>query len=202
VVPLPVPEVVGVFERLTGIDIPKAVRSVTLDSPTAPADTAFGTLVAPRIVAPFHSHHFNFRLDVDVDGRTNTFVLGRLKTVDLTGSPRKSVWVLDEDTLAREKDARLDDPEDVWRVVNPARRNARGYNTGYLLVGSRGAAGQWVMKRVQPKRVPVSPPESSVIDRRQQPEASCPSKAESRAAPPVLFVLPAATRTPPVKLGE
>ena len=117
---------------LTGIDIPKGVRSTTLSDPTAGADTAFGTLVAPRIVAPFHSHHFNFRLDLDVDGRNNSFVLGRLKTVEVQGSPRKSVWILDEDVLRREKDARLDEP-DVWKVVNPGRKNARGYNTGYVL---------------------------------------------------------------------
>jgi primary-amine oxidase len=117
---------------LTGIDIPKGVRSTTLSDPTAAADTAFGTLVAPRIVAPFHSDHFNFRLDVDVDGRSNSFVLGRLKTLNVQGSPRKSVWVLDEETLTREKDARLDEP-DVWKVVSTSQKNARGYPTSFVL---------------------------------------------------------------------
>ena len=117
---------------LTGIDIPKGVRSTTLYDPTAAADTAFGTLVAPQIVAPFHSHFFNFRLEVDVDGRNNSFVLGRLKTLNVQGSPRKSVWVLDEEVLAREKDARLDEP-DVWKVVSGSRKNALGYPTGFVL---------------------------------------------------------------------
>ena len=49
------------------------------------------------------------------------------------GSPRKSVWVLEKRLLAREKDARLDEPDDVWRVINPRRKNARGYHTGYVL---------------------------------------------------------------------
>jgi primary-amine oxidase len=40
---------------LTGIDIPKGVRSTRLGDATAAADTEFGTLVAPRLVAPFHS---------------------------------------------------------------------------------------------------------------------------------------------------
>jgi len=48
---------------------------------------------------------------VDVDGRNNSFVLGKLKTLNVQGSPRKSVWVLDEEVLAREKDARLDEPD-------------------------------------------------------------------------------------------
>jgi primary-amine oxidase len=119
---------------LTGIDIPRAVLSTTIGDRTGSADTAHGTLVAPRLVAPYHSHHFNFRLDLDIDGRGNRFVLGRLTTrTDLPGSPRKSVWVLDETTLTRERDARLDDPDDVWRVVNPGRKNAQGYHTGYVL---------------------------------------------------------------------
>ena len=118
---------------LTGIDILKGVRSVTLKDKTAAADTAHGTLVAPRLVAPLHSHHFNFRLDLDVDGPENSFVRGRLTTQDVVGSPRKSVWVVEETILAREQDARLDDSGDVWKVVNPAKRNALGHNTGYVL---------------------------------------------------------------------
>jgi primary-amine oxidase len=117
---------------LTGIDIPKAVRSTRVSGSGGSADTAFGTLVAPRLVAPFHSHHFNFRLDLDVDGRNNSFTLGRLKTIEVDG-PRTSVWVLEEQVLTREQDARLDEPDDVWKVVNPSRKNAQGYPTGYRL---------------------------------------------------------------------
>ena len=36
----------------------------------------FGTLVAPEPGRPNHSHHFNFRLDLDIDGRNNSFMLG------------------------------------------------------------------------------------------------------------------------------
>lgn len=119
---------------LTGINIPKAVLSATIADGSGPSDTAYGTLVAPRLVAPHHSHHFNFRLDLDIDGRNNSFVLGKLKTrTDLGGSPRKSVWVLDDTVLARERDARLNDHGDLWRVINPNRKNALGYDTGYLL---------------------------------------------------------------------
>jgi primary-amine oxidase len=119
---------------LTGIDIPKAVRSTTIQDRSGPADTAHGALVAPHLVAPYHSHHFNFRLDLDIDGRSNSFVRGRLATrTDLRGSPRKSVWVLEDTVLPSERSARLDDDGGIWRVVNPGRRNALGYNTGYVL---------------------------------------------------------------------
>jgi primary-amine oxidase len=118
---------------LTGIDAAKGVRSATLASPGAADDTRFGALVAPNLVATNHSHHFNFRLDLDVDGQANSFMLGRLKTVNAAHSPRKSVWVLDEERLAREQDGQLDDDNTVWKVINPSRRNANGYNTGYVV---------------------------------------------------------------------
>jgi len=118
---------------LTGIDAAKGVRSTSLASPTAAADTRFGALVAKNLVATNHSHHFNFRLDLDVDGPNNSFMLGRLKTIDLDHNPRNSVWVVDEQRINREQDAQLDDDHSIWRVINPAKRNANGYNTGYVV---------------------------------------------------------------------
>ncbi len=115
---------------LTGIDAPRSVVADTLGD-GAP-ETEFGALVSPNLVAINHSHHFNFRLDVDVDGRNNSFVLGQLKERPAPG-PRKSVWVLDETVLRREADAQLDEKNSLWRVVNPHRHNARGYETGFLV---------------------------------------------------------------------
>jgi len=93
---------------------------------------------SPRCSCPTRTptctgHHFNFRLDVDIDGRNNRFLLGQLKTQPVANSPRQSIWVLEETVLAREKDAQLDDQDDVWKVINPHRTNARGYPTGYVL---------------------------------------------------------------------
>jgi primary-amine oxidase len=118
---------------LTGIDAAKGVRSTTLSSPTAAADTQFGALVARNLVAINHSHHFNFRLDLDVDGPKNSFMLGRLKTMELNHNPRNSVWVVDDQRISREQDAQLDENHSVWRVINPSKRNANGYNTGYVV---------------------------------------------------------------------
>ncbi len=70
---------------LTGIDAAKGVRSSTLADPTAAEDTAHGTLVAPQLSAINHSHHFNFRLDTDIDGRQNSFALGELKVIKTPG---------------------------------------------------------------------------------------------------------------------
>ena len=117
---------------LTGIDAPKGVRSTTLAGSGAAQDTRFGALVADKLVAPNHSHFFNFRLDLDIDGRNNSFMLGELKTVNAAG-PRKSVWVVEDRRIDREKDGKLEHGEALWKVVNPSRKNARGYSTGYML---------------------------------------------------------------------
>jgi len=116
---------------LTGIDAPKGVKSTTVAGAGA-QEAKYGALVAPNLVAPNHSHFFNFRLDLDVDGRNNSFVLGELKTQNVAG-PRKSVWVVEDKRVDRERDGKLSHGEALWKVVNPNRTNARGYNTGYLL---------------------------------------------------------------------
>jgi primary-amine oxidase len=182
VVPLPLPQVVGVFERLTGspawrhfeqfsggayegrAEVELVVRSIAqvgnydylldwvftqsgviraeigltgIDAPKAVAaaggDAAQATPVAPGLVAPFHSHFFNFRLDLDVDGPVNSFVLGHLRTRNAPG-PRKSVWSLEERVLASESEGRIAPGEHGrWKVINPGRRNALGQPTGYLI---------------------------------------------------------------------
>lgn len=116
---------------LTGIDAPKTVRSTTLADPDAAEETRFGALVAPKLVAPNHSHFFNFRLDLDVDGRRNSFVLGHLEPVKPIPGPRKTVWAVEEHRIGREREARFDHDHSVWKVVNPSRTNASGYETGY-----------------------------------------------------------------------
>ena len=119
---------------LTGIDAPKAVRTSTL-SHGGNADTRYGALVAPNLVAPNHSHHFNFRLDLDVDGPQNSFAVGELVLQETGhGNPRKGVWTVAEKTVARESQGALDASEaGLWRMFNPERKNAQGYPRSYLI---------------------------------------------------------------------
>jgi primary-amine oxidase len=182
VVPLPLPKVMGVFERLTGnpvwrhfeqfsggnyegrAEVELVVRSIAqvgnydymidwiftqngairvevgltgIDAAKAVAPgsfgrTPFGTPVAPQLVAVNHSHHFNFRLDLDVDGPLNSFVLGKLEKRPASG-PRKSVWVVDEQLIASEREGRLDHDHAVWKVANSNRRNAFGEASSYVI---------------------------------------------------------------------
>ena len=111
---------------LTGIDAPKAIAAGT----TGENDNRHSAPIAAQLVAPYHSHHFSFRLDVDVDGPLNSFMLGRLRQVPAPG-PRRTVWMLDEEILANEGQGAIDHEHAVWRVINPNRRNAFGQPTGY-----------------------------------------------------------------------
>ena len=63
---------IRVMVGATGLDIVKGVASTSMSDPTAAADTAYGTLIAPNLVAPNHDHFFNYRLDFDVDGQANS----------------------------------------------------------------------------------------------------------------------------------
>ena len=73
----------------TGIDALKGVTSRRMSDATAPADTRYGTLVAVN-----HDHYFNFRLDVDVDGPSNSVNHDVYRPILLPpDSPRRSIYV-------------------------------------------------------------------------------------------------------------
>ena len=85
----------------TGIDATKGVASKSMKDATAAVDTRQGTLIAPNLVAPFHSHYFNFRLDLDVDGAANDFMRERLVQKPLPkGSPRRSMFAVSHEMPA------------------------------------------------------------------------------------------------------
>ena len=107
----------------TGFDAIKSVAAKDMDSPTASQDTAYGTLIAPYTVAPFHDHYFNFRLDLDVDGQNNTlsrdvFVAGPAPN----GGARKSLWTTKTQRFVKEGPVVSDHASmsgQLLRVVNP-----------------------------------------------------------------------------------
>ncbi len=112
----------------TGFDAIKTVKAKDMESPTAKQDTAYGTLIAPYTVAPFHDHYFNFRLDLDVDGQTNTlsrdiFVAGEAPG----GGARKSLWTTKTQRFVKEGPVVTDHDSmngQILRVVNPETTNS------------------------------------------------------------------------------
>ena len=121
----------------TGQNAVKGVASASMDDPSAAADTAHGMLVAPNLVAPFHDHYFNFRLDFDVDGPVNhPAVLEVVAGEPAPGSPRRSFWTVRHSAPASELEARYTlsamAPK-YFLVTNKAVRTPLGHHPAYMI---------------------------------------------------------------------
>ena len=97
----------------------------------------YGNEVAPGVVGHIHQHIFCARLDVEVDGPSNTVV-----EVDTEAppsgpdNPYGNVFYQVERPLAREQEGRRDvdfSRMRYWKVINPQKRNWVGKPTGYKL---------------------------------------------------------------------
>ena len=127
----------------TGIDGLKGVSAASMQDPQASEDTAYGTLVAPHLVAINHDHFFSFRLDIDIDGTNNSFSKDQLKTVSLEEGSRRSIWTVQSKIAKTEREALMDyDPSSpaMWRVLNPEAPGPVGHQPGYILKPGTSAA--------------------------------------------------------------
>lgn len=121
----------------SGTEQVMAVNSRSIADEGAARDTAYGRMVAEHTVAINHDHFFCFRLDLDVDGPRNSFLLEALRRESVPPpNRRKSIWVVDPKVVANENAARirinLERPA-LWRVINPNQRGPLGYPTSYQL---------------------------------------------------------------------
>ncbi len=118
----------------TGIDALKGVAARTMSDRDAAADTRFGALVAPNLVAVNHDHYFNFRLDLDIDGVTNSVNRDVYRPLALPpDSARRSVYVVERQIAETETAATLDTQHDPvrLRVINEHRSNGVGNPASY-----------------------------------------------------------------------
>ncbi len=145
----------------TGIVALKGVAAKTMRDATALEDTKHGTLVAANLSAIHHDHHFNYRLDLDIDGTANSFQKDVYRQTSLPqSSPRRSIYrvlpeiVVKEGMLRPAARSHRHESADVTkvRVINEARTNAVGNAVGYEIVhGNHGSAfldpADWPSKR-------------------------------------------------------
>jgi len=106
------------------------------------AADAYGRFIDPHIIGVNHDHYFSFRIDLDIDGANNHFVLDRLVQQKLEGERRKSIWVKKSSVITSETDAKLNidlSQPSLWRVHSQARKNHVGYPTSYQLRPGRNA---------------------------------------------------------------
>src|SRR5262249_27778639 len=98
---------IHVLVGATGLDAVKGVAATSMADATAPADTRYGTVIAPNLVAPNHARFFNFRLDFDIAGQENAFMRpGLVAGAVAKGLPRRSMWKTEEETPMTELEGR------------------------------------------------------------------------------------------------
>jgi primary-amine oxidase len=116
---------IGMELLLTGIMATKSV------SPSATHEQMHAHLVAPDLEAVHHQHFFNFRLDMDVDGTSNSVV-----EMNTQGGGGKAIVTTDSPLSSEQQAKREMSPltNRMWKVINPGRKNALGEPVGYLLV--------------------------------------------------------------------
>jgi primary-amine oxidase len=126
----------------TGVVNNKAVPSRTAEAANGAQDGAYGRFVAEHTVATNHDHFFAFRLDLDVDGTKNSFVVDKLVTKRLpAASLRKSLWMVEPQTARTEKEAQRDMHEaGLWRFVNAGVKGPMGYPVSYQIRAGHSAA--------------------------------------------------------------
>ncbi len=126
----------------TGLDALKGVASAHMRDATSAADTRYGTLVAPNLVAVHHDHYFNFRLDLDVDGPDNSFNQDVYRATTLPKeSARRSIYVVEPRLPETEKGAEIDTGHGPTRlrVTNEHRSNAVGNPVSYEVLVDKHA---------------------------------------------------------------
>jgi primary-amine oxidase len=100
-------------------------------------ESPYGTEVAPRLNAPYHQHFFCARLDMCVDGPTNTVHEVNTRSVPPgPDNPHGNAFRTEVTPLTRELQAqRVANPAEArfWRVVNPRGLNALGRPVAYRL---------------------------------------------------------------------
>ena len=113
------------------------------EAASADRPDAYGRYIAENLVGINHDHFFSYRLDLDVDGPTNSLQIDRLMTRRLPDDhPRRSVWVVEPAVAASESDAKLRinlERPALWRVFNPTETNHLGYATSYQIVPGSNA---------------------------------------------------------------
>ncbi len=116
----------------------------------------YGTLIAPQLYAPNHQHFFNVRLDMMVDGPSNSVYEVNTQAAPMGpdnpyGNAFYATATLLESELAAQ---RVVDPfaGRYWKIVNPEVTNQMGEPVGYKLVPGENI-------------LPFAHPEASVTQR-------------------------------------
>jgi primary-amine oxidase len=127
------------FYTDAAIELEIKLTGIVLTTALAPGETSdYGTVVAPQTLAAYHQHFFSIRLDMAVDGTSNSVYEVDTEPAPVgPGNPYGNAFRLRRTLLRTELQAqRLIDPlaSRHWLVVNPDVANTLGQPVGYQLV--------------------------------------------------------------------
>lgn len=126
----------GVIETKATPEKNAAMRA--MDGSGTDMQAEYGQFVAENLIGVNHDHFFSFRLDMDVDGPGNSFMVARMVRQALPADPmRKSIWAVKPMIAAHEKDAIMDihlENPSMWLFINPNVKGPLGYPTGYEIM--------------------------------------------------------------------
>ncbi|HXQ60592.1 MAG TPA: primary-amine oxidase, partial [Acidimicrobiales bacterium] len=98
----------------------------------------FANMIAPQLAAPFHQHLFNMRMDMEVDGPSNSvYEMEALPVAPGPDNPWSNAFESVATLLRSEQEARrVVDParSRYWKVVNASSVNRLGEPVAYKLV--------------------------------------------------------------------
>ena len=140
-------------------DVSKGM-SANLQDKNAPGGAVeFGHLIAPGTDAVDHDHFFSFRLDLDVDGTKNNFMVDKLVKYKIPANKevygRHYIWAMKPTMPATEGDAKEDvslEHPSMWRFASSDKRGPMGYPTSFEIMAGETATSllpsdEWPQKR-------------------------------------------------------
>ena len=152
---------IGINAGATGIEAVKGVKARTMADASAAEDTKYGTLIDHNIVGTTHQHIYNFRLDMDVDGETNSLTeMDPVVLPNTAGGPRTSTMQLTQRTVPTEKQAAQKfDPSTIRLLSHGSKTNKVGNPVSYQLIpyaggthpvakGANFAPSEWIYNRL------------------------------------------------------
>jgi primary-amine oxidase len=126
------------FQQDGTIEVEVKLTGIVSTGAVAPGEpTPYATLVAPGLTAPYHQHYFNVRMDMMVDGLSNSLVEVNTKAEpEGPDNPWGNAFRPHETLLASESQSgRMVEPASAryWKIVNPRVHNALGSSVAYKL---------------------------------------------------------------------
>ncbi|OWY36747.1 primary-amine oxidase [Herbaspirillum aquaticum] len=152
---------IGINAGATGIEAVKGVKSSTMRDASAAEDTRYGTLIDHNIVGTTHQHIYNFRLDLDIDGESNSLTeVDPVVLPNTRSGPRSSTMQTVQRTADTEQQAAQKfDASTIRLLSNPNKFNKVGNPVSYQLIpyaggthpiakGANFSPDEWLNKRL------------------------------------------------------